>query len=368
MIHAFIDTNIWVRVLTQGRPGCEIEHLDTLLAMCAEGKTILLLPEIVELEYEKQWRELTDEITREIGQLEQKIDAAIKPKLWTEIEDVHGAIRTLLQEAKQKKVEAAKAAFGKVQALFGSNQIVKLPLTANLLFLAKKRLIAGRMPRPDNQSHNDACIVESLLEYFRLSRDPLPQLCFCSENVNDFGLQTKEGVGLHPLIKDGLPATQYVTTLRNAVEFISSQPVVSEPSPAAIAEALEQQLMGESEPVGIELGESAEVIGCAAENCDEASWHIGPFCIRHLNEHLRHLPLPDQKRFNNTLEGVLKSLTYREREIFKLRTGLGDGYTYTLNECGRIFRLSASTIHRIEAKAIRKLRHPARMKLFEPFF
>ncbi len=103
MIYAFVDTNIWVRVLSQGRPGCEIEHLDGLNALCTEGKALLLLPEIVELELEKQWREFTDEMIREIGQLEQKIDSAIKPKLWTEIEDVHASIRTLLQEAKKKK-------------------------------------------------------------------------------------------------------------------------------------------------------------------------------------------------------------------------------------------------------------------------
>src|SRR5687767_11769184 len=141
MIYAFIDTNIWVRVLSQGRPGCEIEHLDNLQTMCAEGKAVFLLPEIVELELEKKWREFTDEMTREIGQLEQKIETAIKPKLWTEIEDVHASIRALLQDAKQKKVEAARASFEKVQVLFGSSQVVKLPLTADLLFQGKKRLM-----------------------------------------------------------------------------------------------------------------------------------------------------------------------------------------------------------------------------------
>jgi RNA polymerase sigma factor (sigma-70 family) len=361
MIYAFIDTNIWVRVLSQGRPGCEIEHLESLQTMCADRKVVLLLPEIVELELEKQWREFTDELTREIGQLEQKIESAIKPKLWTEIEDVHASIRTLLSDTKQKKVEVARQSFQKVQILFRSIHVVKLSLTADLLFQGKKRLIAGRMPKPDNQSHNDACIVESLLAYFRSRPDQSAQLCFCSENVNDFGVQTKEGTALHPLIKDGLPAAHYTTTLRDAVQFIRNQPVVvHEPSPDAIADALEQQLIGE--------GEGTQFAPCAAQDCNHSAWYFGPFCHQHLFEHLKQLPKPEQKRFMDTVEGVLKTLTYREREIFKLRTGLGDGYTYTQHECGRIFKRSASTIRRIEAKAIRKIRHPVRLKMFEPFF
>ena len=40
------------------------------------------------------------------------------------------------------------------------------------------------------------------------------------------------------------------------------------------------------------------------------------------------------------IEQVLKTLTYREREIIKLRYGLGDGYTYTLEEVGRIFKVT----------------------------
>ncbi|GHT24615.1 RNA polymerase sigma factor [Planctomycetales bacterium] len=57
---------------------------------------------------------------------------------------------------------------------------------------------------------------------------------------------------------------------------------------------------------------------------------------------------------------VLKSLSYREREIIKLRYGLGDGYSYTLEEVGHIFRVTRERIRQIEAKAIRKLQQPTR--------
>ncbi|MCZ6816493.1 MAG: RNA polymerase sigma factor RpoD [Planctomycetota bacterium] len=67
------------------------------------------------------------------------------------------------------------------------------------------------------------------------------------------------------------------------------------------------------------------------------------------------------------IEQVLKSLTYREREIIKLRYGIGDGYTYTLEEVGRIFKVTRERVRQVEAKAIRKLQHPVRSRKLEGF-
>ncbi len=62
------------------------------------------------------------------------------------------------------------------------------------------------------------------------------------------------------------------------------------------------------------------------------------------------------------IKEVLDTLTFREREIIKLRYGLGDGYTYTLEEVGRIFRVTRERVRQIEAKALRKLQHPVRAR------
>ncbi|MCA9217617.1 MAG: sigma-70 family RNA polymerase sigma factor, partial [Planctomycetales bacterium] len=67
------------------------------------------------------------------------------------------------------------------------------------------------------------------------------------------------------------------------------------------------------------------------------------------------------------IERLLKTLTYREREIIRLRYGLGDGYTYTLEEVGRIFRVTRERVRQIEAKAVRKLQHPIRSQQLEGF-
>jgi RNA polymerase primary sigma factor len=67
------------------------------------------------------------------------------------------------------------------------------------------------------------------------------------------------------------------------------------------------------------------------------------------------------------IERVLQTLTFREREIIKLRYGIGDGYTYTLEEVGKIFKVTRERVRQIEAKAVRKLQHPVRARKLEGF-
>jgi RNA polymerase primary sigma factor len=74
-----------------------------------------------------------------------------------------------------------------------------------------------------------------------------------------------------------------------------------------------------------------------------------------------------QEMLKDKIEQVLKTLTYREREIIKLRYGIGDGYTYTLEEVGRIFKVTRERVRQVEAKAIRKLQHPVRARKLEGF-
>jgi RNA polymerase primary sigma factor len=64
---------------------------------------------------------------------------------------------------------------------------------------------------------------------------------------------------------------------------------------------------------------------------------------------------------------ILNTLTFREREIIKLRYGIGDGLTYTLEEVGRIFRVTRERVRQIEAKAVRKLMHPVRARKLNGF-
>jgi RNA polymerase primary sigma factor len=67
------------------------------------------------------------------------------------------------------------------------------------------------------------------------------------------------------------------------------------------------------------------------------------------------------------LSDVLTSLSERERKVLELRFGLGDGYSRTLEEVGKQFRVTRERIRQIEAKALRKMRHPTRIRQLHGF-
>ena len=79
------------------------------------------------------------------------------------------------------------------------------------------------------------------------------------------------------------------------------------------------------------------------------------------------LRLANHGLLRTKIDELLKTLTYREREIVRLRYGLDDGYTYTLEEVGRIFRVTRERVRQIEAKALRKLQNPVRSNRLEGF-
>jgi RNA polymerase primary sigma factor len=62
------------------------------------------------------------------------------------------------------------------------------------------------------------------------------------------------------------------------------------------------------------------------------------------------------------LREILNTLTDRERQVIDFRFGLSDGFSRTLEEVGKLFNVTRERIRQIEAKALRKLRHPSRMK------
>ena len=67
------------------------------------------------------------------------------------------------------------------------------------------------------------------------------------------------------------------------------------------------------------------------------------------------------------IDSVLSMLSFREREILKLRYGIGTGYTYTLEDVGKIFKVTRERVRQIEAKALRKLQHPMRARRLAGF-
>lgn len=80
-------------------------------------------------------------------------------------------------------------------------------------------------------------------------------------------------------------------------------------------------------------------------------------------------PLYDtnQEALKVRIEEAMESLNYREREIIRLRYGLADGYSYTLEEVGKIFSVTRERVRQIESKAVRKLQQPYRSRTLMGF-
>ena len=100
---------------------------------------------------------------------------------------------------------------------------------------------------------------------------------------------------------------------------------------------------------------------------------IGDDGDTHLEDFLedRFMPPPDQAAVQQCLkeevENTLKQLSPREEMVLKMRFGLGDGLERTLEEVGRSFSVTRERIRQIEAKALRKLRHPSRARRLKSF-
>ncbi|MCA9175930.1 MAG: sigma-70 family RNA polymerase sigma factor [Planctomycetales bacterium] len=98
---------------------------------------------------------------------------------------------------------------------------------------------------------------------------------------------------------------------------------------------------------------------------DHEDSYFGEF----LEDHRDEDPLYDanQQALKDRIQEAMATLNYREREILRLRYGLADGYTYTLEEVGKIFSVTRERVRQIESKAVRKLQQPYRSRTLMGF-
>ena len=98
---------------------------------------------------------------------------------------------------------------------------------------------------------------------------------------------------------------------------------------------------------------------------EEEDSHLGDFIQD--ERALAPADAASQQLLREQVEDVLATLTSRERRVLQLRFGLEDGRSRTLEEVGREFSVTRERIRQIEAKALRKLRHPSRSRKLKDY-
>ena len=359
MKHLLIDTNIWIRTISQGKPGCEVEHLRNLQKLIDKSQIVLLLPEVIKLETEKNWISFPKDVDKYIKKLEKDMETLIKKEYWTEIEDITTSLEDFIKDKKNNKLNSAAARYKIIENIFESEKTELIPFTPEINFEASRRIMAGRFPTPERNAHSDACIIESLKEYYiKDGKKDEHELCFCSENATEFAFVGNDRHFIHPIIRADLPLqTEYCISLEQVIDFYESGREVKIPSEEELKEAHEVLELDDFYE-NIEFNEQAVEHKCDVPTCYATKYFFSRFCPHHHHMYISRLKDDEVNKYKETIEQILRTLTYREREVLKLRWGLGDGYTYTPSECGRIFRISPQHIGRIESQALNKLSTP----------
>lgn len=134
-----------------------------------------------------------------------------------------------------------------------------------------------------------------------------------------------------------------------------------EPTAEEIAEEMEMSVERVREIIKI----AQEPVSLETPIGEEEDSHLGDFIED------QDAPAPAEaasfRLLKEQLEEVLDTLTSREEKVLRLRFGLEDGRTRTLEEVGQVFGVTRERIRQIEAKALRKLRHPSRSKKLKDF-
>lgn len=186
MIYAFVDTNILIRVLSQGKPGCEFELFEDLRALAAGNAFQLLVPDVVRFELDRQMRDLPRELRARFGQLKASVN---QTSVWSEIADAKESILQQLDSLRETKKQGWHDRFANVDAFLRSDHVTRLAYTPDIMCRARIRLMRGSKLNKDQ----DAAIIESLAEFFETCTDNHPVLLFCSENHTDFAVELDPG-------------------------------------------------------------------------------------------------------------------------------------------------------------------------------
>lgn len=143
MLYAFIDTNIFVRLMSQGKLGCEPELFRRLRLLTANGVLTLLVPEVVCRELEGQMQSLPAVLEQKFGRLNEGID---RTRVWNEIEDAKQSVLKQLDSLRDEKLNRRLRLYDEISAFLRSTTVSSIP------FLRRRSCV-----EPESGSCGEAC-------------------------------------------------------------------------------------------------------------------------------------------------------------------------------------------------------------------
>lgn len=313
--HVCIDTNIFIRLITQGMPGCEVEHWEKLKQYVRAGKVALLHPEVVRLELQKNWRAVPAKIQSETKALRTKMLKELRVKeMYTEVRDLRQTVESCLDIYAKNKETESKSRYEDILAFVEGKFASQLRIDHDILLRTERRALSGGLADPTKQSKADCMLIEQLSSYFEADKQAEANLLFCTENVADFASKVDGRYELHREIIPALPVTKLFLSLLKLVEFVGSQEKV-EPVPADKVEkaAREEDL----ERVKGQTGPKRRVT--LRELRDRA---IAQQRVLHLVdvESARHMNtlVAESAKQTNSLVAAIQDATEKEAEIKRL--------------------------------------------------
>jgi RNA polymerase primary sigma factor len=131
------------------------------------------------------------------------------------------------------------------------------------------------------------------------------------------------------------------------------------------AEEIAEEMMISPDKVREIIKVSQEPVSLETPIGEEDDSHLGDFIEDHAA--LAPAEAASHQLLKEQVKDALNGLTQREQEVLRLRFGLDDGRSRTLEEVGKEFRVTRERIRQIEAKALRKLRHPSRSRRLKDY-
>lgn len=204
MKYAFIDTNLFLSCAFLEKKGYTVQQIDKLSQLINSNSIKLLLPEIVEIELERKTKEQLITIKSQIENLKNTVDKSFPGSLLT---DKNNLLKEIDRMFKKREVSSHSVS-KKLNEIFKSENVIKIPLGQEIFFNAYKRVLKGLKPSKAERNFiidHDCLIVESI--NYPILELRIKELIFCSANVNDFALKkdTKNKFVINPELVPPLP-------------------------------------------------------------------------------------------------------------------------------------------------------------------